>query len=320
MSLQSRIATLITAIGADIKNHNTRISAIEAGGGGTFTAPLNLPVTTGPATPAGGRGLIYPKGSSGFDWATKDDLGNEINITDPLKGGRGWIIPNAGSTSVTQIGIGSLTATGTATAAARAITNKHQRIRRVDYLVTVAATTAVSGWRITSPHLVRGNAAGVGGFFSRQIFGPATGVSVTTNRGFVGLTATTGAPTDVQPSTQVSCIGVGWDAADANLQMMYNDATGTCTKVDLGASFPVPLVDRTSLYEVDIWCKPNDSLLNWKVIDLINNISVAGDTGVSTDIPTNTTYLAERGWMSVGGTSSVIGIAFAGLYYHTESY
>jgi hypothetical protein len=320
MSLQSRLAALITAIGADIKDHNTRISAIEAGGGGTFTAPLDLPVSTNPSAPAGGRALIYPKNASGYDWVTKDALGNEVNITDPLKGGRGWIIPNAGSTSVTQIAIGSLTATGTATAAALSITSKQTRIRRLDYLVTAAAATAVAGWRITSPHLVRGNTPGVGGFYSRQVFGPATGVATATNRGFVGLTATTSAPTDVQPSTLVSCIGVGWDAADANMQIMHNDASGTCTKVDLTSAFIVPTIDRNGLFQLDIWCASNESKLNWSLTDLINGTTVTGDTGVSTDIPTNTTYLAERGWMSVGGTSSVIGIAFAGLYYQTESY
>jgi len=319
MSLQSRLDALITAIGADAKSFDLRLDALEASGGaGTFTAPLNLPESATSTTPASGRGLIYPKENG--DWYTKNDVGIEVNLTDPLKGGRGWLIPNSASTSITQIGIGSLAATGTATAATRAITNKHTRQRRLDYLVTVAATTAVAGWRTTGAHLLRGNAAGVGGFFTRTIWGPATGVATTTNRAFVGLTATTGAPTDVEPSTQVTCFGMGWDAADANIQIMHNDATSTCTKINLGASFPVPTVDRTSLYQCDLWCPPNDTKLYYTVTDLISGATVSGNTGVSTDLPANTTYLAERGWMSVGGTSSVIGISFVGYHFQTESF
>src|SRR5574343_1745516 len=126
MSLQSRLADLITAIGADAKSFDLRLDALEASGGaGTFTAPLNLPESATPTTPASGRGLIYPKADG--DWYTKNDVGIEVSLSDPLKGGRGWLIPNSGSTSVTQLGIGSLTATGTATVALRAITNKHTR-------------------------------------------------------------------------------------------------------------------------------------------------------------------------------------------------
>ena len=65
-------------------------------------------------------------------------------------------------------------------------------------------------------------------------------MATTTNRAFFGLAAVTSAPTDVEPSTTVNCVCMGWDAADTNIQIMTNDAAGICTKTDLGASFPVP--------------------------------------------------------------------------------
>lgn len=202
----------------------------------------------------------------------------------------------------------------------RSITTKHTRARRVDYLITTAGATVVAGYRMATVHLLRGNAAGVGGFFSRQLWGPATGVATVTNRGFVGLAESIAAPTDVEPSTLINCVGMGWDSADTNMQIMHNDGVGVCTKVDLGVNFPVQTVDRTGWYAIDIWCAANEAKFNWKVINIVTGITITGNTGVSTDIPLNTLYLSERGWMSAGGTSSVIGIAFGGLYFEHEGY
>jgi hypothetical protein len=234
---------------------------------------------------------------------------------DIIDDGQGWFVAKDGTGTIDTLGSTVPSATGTLTGAPRAITTLHTRVRRADYLVTTPATSAVAGWRIPNAHLLRGNAAGVGGFRSRQRWGPATGVSVTTTRAFVGLSASTGAPTDVQPSSLVSSIGMGWDAADTNIQMMFNDASGTCDKVDLGSSFPVPTVDRVDLYEVEIWCAANEQKFNWKVTNVVTGAVANGDTGVSTNIPADITYLAERGWISAGGTSTVIGIALVGGYY-----
>ena len=131
-----------------------------------------------------------------------------------------------------------------------------------------------------------------------------------------GFDAAVTAPTDVQPSTILNIIGMGWDAADANIQIMHNDGTGSATKVDLGASFPVPTVDRAKVYELALFCAPNAATVSWEVTDLGTGAVASGT--IATDLPANTTLLAPRGWMSVGGTSSVIGIALMSLYIETD--
>jgi hypothetical protein len=118
----------------------------------------------------------------------------------------------------------------------------------------------------------------------------------------------------VEPSSQVSNVFMGWDAADTNVQMMTNDATGTCTKVDLGAAFPVPTADRTALYELSMFSpKGTTQSLAWMVTDLVSGASATGT--FATDLPAATTLLSPRAWMSVGGTSSVIGIGVASLMF-----
>jgi hypothetical protein len=111
-------------------------------------------------------------------------------------------------------------------------------------------------------------------------------------------------------------VGMGWDAADTNIQFMYRGA-GSVTKVDLGANFAVPTSDRSKLYELVMYSPPGTSQsVSYRVTDLITGTSTSGT--VSSNLPTNSTFLAPRGWMSVGGTSSVIGIAFLSLYLETD--
>lgn len=225
-----------------------------------------------------------------------------------------WI-PQGGSANITVVGSGALTATGTATALAMSATNIYTQSKCLEYLVTAASNSAVAGFRSSQNVYWRGNASGFGGFHFICQWGPATGVATTTNRAFVGMTASTAAPTDVQPSTLTSMCGMGWDAADTNIQIMTNDASGTATKVDLGTNFPVPTADRTKAYEVQLYCAPNASAMNYKVTDLGTG-NVASGT-LSTDLIPNTTFVSPRGWMSVGGTSSVIGIALMNMYVET---
>lgn len=252
-----------------------------------------------------------------------------LSVKGPL-GDYHTLQPNIGRNSVslwapignsTTVGTGgaagALTAVGTATAATMAATNAHTMMKRVEWLVTVAAATAVAGFRYTSQVWSRSALANYGGFKFVCRWGPATGATVATARAFTGFRNQTAAPTDVEPSTQINVIGMGWDAADTNIQIMHNDGTGTCTKVDLGASFPVPSADRTNVYELTMFCCPTDtSRVDWQVENLSTFAVATGS--ITTDLPATTAFLAPAGWCSVGGTSSVIGYALMQLYIESE--
>jgi hypothetical protein len=225
--------------------------------------------------------------------------------------------PAGNGTAITADGALGIAVSGTATAANVAATNTHTALRRIDYLVTAPATNAVAGFRISAGNQFwRGNVAGLGGFNYLCQWGPSEGVATSTTRAFVGMSALTAGPTDVEPSSLVTMIGMGWDAADTNIQLMRNDGTGTATKIDLGANFPVPTADRTEAYELRLYCEPNGSSIDWQVTDLGTNDVASGS--VSTDIPAGTSFLSPRGWMSVGGTSSVIGIALMNMWIETD--
>jgi hypothetical protein len=142
-------------------------------------------------------------------------------------------------------------------------------------------------------------------------------VATATSRCFVGLNTSTGAGTDVEPSSRTAQVGMGWDAADANIQFMHNDATGASTKIDLGAAFPVPTADRQEVYEIAMFSPPGTTQSVTYEITNLNSGAVATGT-VTTDLPTATTALNPYSALSVGGTSSVIGICLFSLYVETD--
>ncbi|MFN0192656.1 MAG: DUF2793 domain-containing protein [Aestuariivirga sp.] len=280
---------------------------------------IDLPLQAAPTAPSsdrlrlfagkrGGRLLQRIMGPSGLDTFLQPHFGFNAIAAWQAAGN---------STTITATGAAAPTATGTATAANAATTNLHTMMRRLEYLVTTAATTAVAGFRqTTAVYLIGGPAVEQGGFYFTCRWGPATGVSTTTSRAFVGLGNSTAAPTDVEPSSLANIVGMGWDAADANIQFMHRGA-GAVTKIDLGASFPVPTADRTKVYELTMFSPPGATqTLSYEVREL-GTSNVATGT-ISANLPTTSTFLAPRGWMSVGGTSSVIGIALMNLYIETD--
>jgi hypothetical protein len=212
------------------------------------------------------------------------------------------------STAISVLDAAALTAAPAFTAANVSVTavGKH---RRVESLVTTAAVNAIASVRAPAALWWRGNAAGLGGFNLNMRWGPATGAINASQRAFAGFDAVTTAPTDFQPSNILNIIGMGWDSADNNVQIMSNDGLGAATKIDLGANFVVPVADRGAFYDLQLLALPNASNVFYKVTNLLTGAIALGV--ITTDLPSSTTFLAPRAWVSVGGVSSVVGIAFA---------
>jgi hypothetical protein len=300
---------------AKTSNADQATAWVTPSGGGGSVDPLDLTATNPAVPPAdtvrlfrrkiAGRNLPAFIGPSGLDSAFQSAFhSNRVAL----------ISPASNIAAATVLGM-SLTAIGTATNAGSFSVNLHQSMARTEYLVTAAAATAIAGVRGAAVTTWRGNAAKRGGFFFRMRWGPATGATTLTTRAFVGL-GPLGAPTDVEPSSRLNIIGMGWDAADANIQMMHNDGTGAATKIDLGASFPVSVADRTDIYEIVMFCPPNGSSVFWQVTDLNTDATATGE--ITTDLPAATQFLALLGAISVGGTSSVIGFALFQFYLESD--
>lgn len=222
-----------------------------------------------------------------------------------------WHANGQNTTTFSNFSSAALNSTGTATAVAFTTSTRYGMIRKVEYLVTVASTTAVAGLRGSSG-IVNLNS----GFHFVGSSGPATGVTNASHRFFLGMIGSNSAPTDANPSAQTSAIGIGYDAADTEVQFMHNDASGTCTKVALGASFPKPSADRTNFYQLSLYAKPGGTTVYYWVTELTGGVVASGS--VSTDLPASTQTILPVTWGSVGGVSSVVGIAMSHFYVETD--
>ncbi len=275
---------------------------------------LTIPalVSGNPTSPAIGNATIFVKsqamrampaflGASGLD-----------TVLQPHLAKNGFVLLKPANTGTTVSAQGAaVSVVGTATSAPYAVTNIHTRTQRVDYLVTTAATTAVAGLRLSIASF-----RGTEGYQMIARGAPATGVTTATHRCFIGMRGVITAPTDVEPSTLLNIIGVGYDSADVNWQVMVNDGAGAATKTDTGIA--VPSADRQSMFTIIAFVPPGGAWVCVRFVDESTGNSF--ETGqITTNIPAATQTMAYNSYVSVGGTSSVIGFAFAGLYMETDN-
>jgi hypothetical protein len=280
---------------------------------------LRLPVVPTPSPPppggvklfgrrVGGRMMPAFMGPSGLDSSLQPSFArNKIGLFMPAG--------NGGADA--QFGM-AVTAAGTATSEAVATTNLHTYMRRRSWRVTTASATAVAGLRGGALQWTLGGPApGMGGFHLVWRWGPATGVANAAHRAFVGMRASAGAPSDVNPGAQTNLFGMGYDSGDANVQFMHNDASGQATKIDLGPGFPKPNADLTAVYEIAMFSPPGQTqVLDYEITNLVTGAVAVGT--ITTDIPAATALLTPYAWMSVGGVSSVIGFATMELYIESD--
>lgn len=284
--------------------------------GGSFQSVLlEAFSTTEPSIPASGNMLLYGKntagrmlpkfvGPSGVDSALQPGIwANGMDI----------ILP-ASSTAFSAIGTATFTAVGTVSHPAIAAGSLRASTRRA--IITSAATAnSASELRVAATRCWRGDAAGLGGFFLAIRFGCSSAVAG--QRLIVGLTSSTSATATTQsPSSLTSCVFVGNDAGDANLQIMHNDASGTCTKVDLGANFPVPSSANNAMYELILFAAPNGSTIGWRVQRL--DVAQINAGTISTDLPPSTTFLAPHVYVNNNAVASAVILDFYRYYLETD--
>ena len=196
--------------------------------------------------------------------------------------------------------------TNTLSTPALANTNLLTSTRRTRYASTSSAGTS-AGTRSTDLQWWRGNAAGLGGFYFSARFGFSTAVAQ--QRAFVGLYGTAAVIGNVNPSSLVNIVGVGYDAAQTTLRILYNDGTSTASSVDLGANFPV---NTTNLYTIHLWCAPNSSSI-WYLVRNESTGNIASGT-LSSDLPVNTGFMIAQAWVNNGTTASAAQIDLAFMY------
>lgn len=279
---------------------------------------VDIPAVAEPAAPASGFARLFARLRAGTPrLAFKMPTSTEEHFLQPLIGNGSYMLfLPAGGTGVTNVGVAVATG-GTPTNISIASGSRYGRLQKLAYRITTAAATAIAFWRHSVTRFtVGGSQSWEGGFDGVMHGGPDTGANIATHRFFMGL-RDSAAPTDVNPSSFTSMVGIGYDSADTQVQFMHNDASGVATKIPLGASFPKPTVASADAYRLRLYSPPGTTqVLNYEVLNLANGAEATGT--ITTDLPAPNFFMAPVIYASVGGTSSVVGVMVGPIMFQTE--
>ena len=293
------------------ENGGVQVSSAES----STLATLTLPDTPNPTVPSDSYGTIFIKkiagrvmaaqiGPTGLDTVLQAHLGgNKVAL---------WMPPGGSTTVPGVFGMAALAATGTATARPVAATNLLTRMTRLGY-VSAATAGALAGGREAVVKYTTGAGPGLGGFFARYRFGVSDAATVAGARMFIGLDALTAAPTNIDPSTKINCIGVGQIATSDNLHIIRGNATAK-TPIDLGANFPANT--NAGAYELNLFAPPAGGCY-WQVRRLNTTFEATGFLP-STEIPIATQLLCHQLWRCNNATALAVGLDVCGIYIETD--
>ena len=276
---------------------------------------LTMPDTQAPAVPAPDTGTVFFKevagrmmlaqiGPSGLDTTLQPNLGgNKCAL---------WMPPGGATTVPGVFGMSALTAVGVATARAVTVSNLLTRMTRLGFVSTATAGQLAGGREALGKFTV-GAGGGLGGFFIRYRFGVSDAATVAGARMFVGLSATTSAPTNVEPTALLNCVGVAQLSTGTNLQLVY--ANGAVKPViDLGSNFPAN--SAADAYELALFA-PNAGGVYYQVTRLNTPYTAQGFLP-STDIPLASTLLCHQLWRCNNATALAVGLDICGIYAETD--
>lgn len=180
------------------------------------------------------------------------------------------------------------------------------------YVNAAAATAARTGGFYNNNMTLLGNvAAPTNGRFPFAATGGIGDTSPTLGTMFMGLSNASSANLNAgDASTFVDCIGIGFDSADTNWQVMYNDGTGVCTKIDIGVNFgrvkDIPLC-------LTITKNGAGTIYNVKVTNLSSG-AIYTSPDLTTNLPTGNVALGAK--IVRGSSASAVQVTalFGGFY------
>lgn len=141
------------------------------------------------------------------------------------------VAPNTGTTPPVAFNMSGTSSSSTTVGSTS--TSATTRQIRTNWASAASAGSSV-GWFTITRNIYISSVAGVGGCWFSAI--GAIGTNTTGHQAFMGLSST-GALLTGDPSAMTNFIGVGYDAADlstGNWWIMFNDGSGTATRVDTG--------------------------------------------------------------------------------------
>jgi hypothetical protein len=272
-------------MGIQINNFNSLTTSGTSGASTLTNGVLNVPIYSGSA-----------------------DFIPLINETEIRRG----VIALSGSTTTGTFGALTPVFTGSTVAVSLGGLCPYPKFRK---LTTTGSTNSTVGVAFGSQSIVNSVSWGfrfVGSYIYSDQSAGGTNWFVPNARQFCGL-ASVGTILGISSTTtvesQINIIGLGSDATDTNLQIFHNDASGTATKIDLGATFPsnkTGAVANGEVYTLELYNDYLSTSVKYRVTKVSTGEQTTGT--ITTNLPASTVPLAPQIVRTSGSTSQNVSI------------
>lgn len=219
-----------------------------------------------------------------------------------------WSQP-VGGTTISTLG-GVLAGTGTVNTAFTPGTGNNVTRWRRSTSTGASAINSSAGFFTQNTGYSRSS---TGGFDARIHF--AIEANATGHGAFVGMSTLVAAITTATPSALTNCVGVGFDAADANTGtwfLLHNDGSGGATKT------PITGMTRTTTesYVLRIIC-PQGATANITVsiYNATTGVTILPPTVLTSDLPATNTTLAPGIHMRTDGVITTAAVVSSASIY-----
>jgi hypothetical protein len=277
------------------------------------TAAGRVSVVAGTGTLELSPGVLMARTDGSGSWLDWEYMGsNLLKITsigqnsstqDMAESQHGYYVANGiGLSTISAIGMAgtpldsSTTGTGASTSDG---TNPYPFRRRVRWSSAAAAINRVAGF-YSSSTIMRAGDTSAGRWPIRLIGSISDAIASCTFA--MGITrAVPPTWTAVEPSALTDVVLMAADTTDTNMQIMHNDGSGACTKIDLGASFPV---GQFKMYSLFLDMNIGGTEYRYEVKNLETEVISRGT--LTTNLPsTSQTYNPAMGRSSMANASTV---------------
>ena len=264
------------------------------------------------AKPLAGRMMLKQQGPSGLTTPLQPFLArNKIGY---------WASPGNATTVPGVFGYTAPTTTGTATTRSVTTASMFTRARRLGY-VSAATAGSLCYQYVNVAQVTVGDGSGNGGFQKISRFGISDTAAVSGARMFCGVSSTTTAPTNVEPSTLTNSIGIGHGASDTTMHIYYGGSSAQ-TPIDLGSNFPSN-TRSTDLYDLALYAPTNTNNTVYYEVTRLNtgNVATGTLTGTAgTVLPSSTTLLSyHRIWRTNNATALAVAFDVVSDYIETDN-
>lgn len=234
-----------------------------------------------------------------------------------------WSPPGSATTLPGVFGLATPTALGTFTSRSVATTNRHSRSRRGGY-VSAATAGSLAGHYTPSLQFTLGDGYedSPSGFFFHERFAISDAAAVSGARGFIGFTASSSAPTNVNPFGILNSVGLAMDGSDLYLSCR---GSGSGNIENIGYNFPVMEssgITGGTVYDLFIYSPPNLSRtvtveLRRVGTNYIARRTFSADVDGTTAVPLDTVTLGYKAWRTNNATALAVGIDIMSYYIQT---